>query len=145
MGNVFDFRTTGNKNLWAIYGTFEAGGTISRGDPVSITSSGSVAKATTGTEHRCIGVAAEDAVSGDGVQVLVYGFCDFITTDGNVADTDLILIADSTGVAVGATEAEVVSDPTLAFAMIGKNLGDDSGTTGYCFVCPGGVGTGDGV
>lgn len=101
-----------------------------------------------------LGIAVEDSVAGDGrvagVMVdtvdaagkygrcQVYGYNTNITTDGNVAGTDLFLTAGA-AVAVGKTNAEVNADITTANFLGLKdvfawNVSADVGTVGQGFI-----------
>lgn len=107
-----------------------------------------------------IGFAVEDSVAGDGrvagvvtdagtgaagdtVIVQVYGYCNAITTDGNVVAADIWLTAGA-AIAVGATSSEVnASISTAAYQTLKDvfawNVKADSGTTGEGFItCMGG-------
>lgn len=100
------------------------------------------------------GVAVEDSVAGDGrvagvvalgdtavdeyAMIQVQGYNTNITTDGNVASSDLWLTAGS-AVAIGATNAEVNADITTANIagladLIGWNVTTDSGTVGEGYI-----------
>lgn len=100
-----------------------------------------------------LGVAVEDSVAGDGrvAGVMaenvsdkrsgfcqVYGYNTNITTDGNVAATDLFLTAGA-GVAVGKTNAEVNANITTANFLGLKdvfawNVSADASTVGQGFI-----------
>jgi len=98
---------------------------------LSMDSPGVVTNAATATLTNVVGVAQESGVAGDVIMVQVEGYCK-ITSDGNVASTDLVLHAINGGTVSGATEAEITADPTLAYHVIAKNLGAaDSSTTIY--------------
>jgi len=100
-----------------------------------------------------LGIAVEDSVAGDGrvagvmTQTVaadgyglcqIYGYNENITTDGNVAATDLWLTAGA-AVAVGATAAEINASITTAdYATLrntfGWNVIADTGTVGAGFI-----------
>lgn len=120
---------------FGIFAPFKATAAITRGSPVSVDSNGDIADSATATLSRVIGVAAEDIASGEVGLVQTYGYCDYLTTDGNLATTDLVVQALDGGIAGGATEAEITSDPTIAYAVFGRALGAaDVGTVGICFI-----------
>ena len=134
--NLVDVRTSGFKEYGGAYETYLTSAAVTKGYVVAIASTGTVAHAATATLHQVIGVATQDAASGEEVQVQVRGFNDFVVTDGNVAATDLVLCAVNGGTTVGHTEAEIEADPTLAYHVIGRNLGADVSTAGICYVGP---------
>ena len=101
-----------------------------------------------------LGIAVEDSVAGTGRlagvvvdasiaagdygRIQIYGYNTNITTDGNVAATDLWLVAGA-AVAVGNTNAEIEASITTAAIeclqeVIGWNVTADSGTVGQGFI-----------
>jgi hypothetical protein len=71
-----------------------------------------------------VGVVAKAAADGDPVLVQTYGFCDFITTDGNVTD-GAGLQPGASGVAVPYADAA----STVHGSFFGVALDADSSTT----------------
>lgn len=106
-------------------------GTCTKGYAVSMDSSGDITNSATATLHLRCGVACESGVAGQTILVQTGGYCDFGVTDGNVASTDLVVYATDGGVLNGATEAEITSDPTIVYWVVGVNLAADSGTQGF--------------
>jgi hypothetical protein len=100
-----------------------------------------------------LGVSVEDSVAGDGrvagviaedIAINIYGKCQIygyntnITTDGNVAGTDLYLTAGA-AVAVGATAAEINASITTADILtlddrFAWNVSADVETVGQGFI-----------
>lgn len=110
-------------------------GACTYGHGVSMNVDGEVANSVTATLSAVVGVANESGVAGDVIMVQTMGYCDHVVTDGTVAASDLVLHVVNGGTVVGATEAQLSSDPTLAFAIVGKNLlAVDDGTTGACWL-----------
>lgn len=118
-------------------------GACTVGYAVSADSSGDITNAATATLTAVVGIACSTGAAGDVIQVQILGYCDFIVTDGNVASTDLVLHAINGGTVSGATETEITADPTIAYAVVGKNLlAADSSTTGYAWINAMGTGGG---
>jgi hypothetical protein len=89
-------------------------------------------------DGRVAGVIVEDMAAGDYGKCQIYGYNTNITTDGNVAATDLFLTAGA-AVAVGKTNAEVNADITTANFLGLKdvfawNISVDVGTVGQGFI-----------
>lgn len=87
---------------------------------------------------RIVGVMVDDAEAGEYAQCQIWGYNTNITTDGNVAGTDLFLTAGS-AVAVGATAAEVNANITTADILklknvVAWNVSADVGTVGQGFI-----------
>jgi hypothetical protein len=126
----------------------KAEATLVPGDVVKFTTTNSstyplgigVNKAGADTERVAgVVVAPASAAAGDTVIVRTYGFCANITTDGNVASTDLFLRTGATGIAVGNTASEVNADITTAniaglASIFAINCLDDAGTVGSGFI-----------
>lgn len=124
----------------AIFMPYKCSAAITAGYAVALASDGTVALAATATLSSVIGIAKNaTSAAGDVCFVQVYGYCDYAVTDGNVAATDLIVYALDGGTIAGATEAEVTSDPTIGYWMLGKNLlaADSAANIGTIFICPG--------
>ncbi len=92
-------------------------------------------------QSRVAGVVVAPASAAAGATVLVrcFGYCANITTDGNVATTDLFLRTGATGIAVGNTASEVNADITTAniaglASVFAVNSLDDAGTVGAGFI-----------
>lgn len=92
-------------------------------------------------EGRVAGVvvAPASALAGATVIVRAYGYCANITTDGNVASTDLYLRTGTTGACIGNTAAEVNADITTAninglASVFAINSVTDTGTVGEGFI-----------
>lgn len=118
-------------------------GTCTYGYGVSMDSSGDITNSATATLTAVVGVCAESGVAGDVVMVQISGFCDYIVTDGGVASTDLVLHVINGGTVSGATEVEITADPTIGYAVVGKNLlAADAGTVGACWINAMGTGGG---
>lgn len=137
MAEIFDPR--GDQHYKLIVPMLCAG-TCTSGYGVAMDVNGDVTNAATATLFKVCGVAQESGVAGDVIMVQVGGYCDNIVTDGNVAATDLVLHVINGGTVSGATEAELNTDPTLTHHIIGKNLGADSGTQGFCNIMLGAQG-----
>lgn len=142
MAEIFDPR---NDQHWGIDVPMVCAGTCTKNYVVAMNSSGDVTNAATATLSAVVGVAQDSGVAGDVIMVRVAGYTE-VTSDGNVAATDLALHAINGGTVSGATEAELAADVTLGFHVIGKNLlAADSGTTAYCWLtlgqCPAGNNT----
>jgi hypothetical protein len=106
-------------------------GTCTKDYVVSANSSGDVTNSATATLSAAVGVAQKAGVAGDVIPVQIGGYCKF-TSDGNVANTDLVLHVINGGTVSGATEAELSTDPTIGFAIVAKNLlAADAGTVVY--------------
>jgi hypothetical protein len=106
-------------------------GTCTKDYVVSMDSSGDVTNAATATLWAACGVAQKSGVAGDVIPVQIAGYAK-LTSDGNVAATDLVLHVINGGTVSGGTEAELATDPTLAYHVVAKNLvAADSGTTIY--------------
>ena len=115
-------------------------GTCTKNYCVSMNSSGDVTNSATATLSAVVGVAQESGVAGDVIPVQIGGYVE-VTSDGNVAATDLVLHVINGGTVSGATEAELTSDPTLGMHVIAKNLlAVDSGTTAYGWLIRGAAG-----
>lgn len=128
MADIFDPR--GDQHYKLIVPMLCAG-TCTKDYVVSMDSSGDVTNAATATLSACVGVAQESGVAGDVIPVQIAGYAE-ITSDGNVASTDLVLHVINGGTVSGGTEAELAADPTLAYHVVAKNLlAADSSTTAY--------------
>ena len=129
---------------FAIFAPFVAtDAAISRGDVVCMDGSGDVIASATANLSRVVGVASNDAAVGEIVMVQIYGYCDYVTTDGDLATSDLALQALDGGVAGGVTEAEIAADGTLGFHIFARGLGvADTGTVGTCFITAMGANSG---
>jgi len=108
--------------------------------PVGIAVEDSVAN-----DMRVAGVITKTQATAGGATILqIYGYNDNITTDGAVASTDKVLRAGA-AVAVGATEAEIITDITTADYsrlrdIFAWNIKTDSGTVGEGFIMTMGIG-----
>jgi len=108
--------------------------TASAAYPLGVAVEDSVADA-----GRLAGVVALGDVAADEYGLVqVYGYNTNITTDGNVASSDLWLKAGA-AVAEGATDAEVEADITTASIsgladLLGWNVSADVGTVGQGFI-----------
>lgn len=128
MADIFDPRGDYHYKLIV---PMRCAGTCTKDYVVSMDSSGDVTNAATSTLSAVCGVAQKAGTAGDVIPVQVGGYCT-ITSDGNVAATDLVLHAINGGTVSGATEAEITADPTLAYHVVAKNLlAADSSTTAY--------------
>jgi hypothetical protein len=118
-------------------------GACTYGYAVSADSSGDITNAATSTLTAVCGIATETGAAGEVILVRILGYCGFAVTDGNVASTDLVVAAINGGTMSGATESEITADPTIAYAVVGKNLlAADSGTVGTIWVNAMGTGGG---
>lgn len=133
MADIFDPR--GDQH-WHVDVPMLCAGTCTKGYAVAMDSAGDVTNAATATLSAVVGIAVDSGVAGDVIMVRIAGYCDFIATDGAVANTDLVLCAVNGGTTVGHTEAELSADPTLGFHIVAKNLlaADTAANTAYGFI-----------
>lgn len=112
---------------------------LSRGDCVSMDGNGDILASATANLHTRVGIVYSDIAAGEAGLVQTGGYCDYVTTDGSVLATDLVLVAADGGVAQGAAATDIASNPTLAFHVLGANLAVDDVNTGYVLLNPGGA------
>ncbi|OPX65647.1 MAG: hypothetical protein A4E30_00318 [Methanomassiliicoccales archaeon PtaB.Bin215] len=99
--------------------SYIAGGTIYRGSACTVDSSGNaVVCPITGTPKPCVGVAQEDAIAGQPVDLVYEGVV-------NVANAD-----DTTAIAIGAQASVKAGTATYAGAVIIAGSATDTGIIG---------------
>lgn len=95
--------------------TLQASGTITGGDVVVVSGSGTVAKASALADVKCIGVAGHDAASGLKVTVICRGVVHESLADGTVTAGDQITTTNTANRQVkslAATNVDVTASPT---------------------------------
>ena len=118
----------GNEAAPKRFENFKAGEAISKGEVVAISGTADdgytvvLADVDAAATYFVKGVATADVASGDWGVFQTYGWCEYIVTDGNVADGQ-VLIADATpGAATGAAHG------TAANGIFGQAYAADAST-----------------
>jgi hypothetical protein len=110
---------------------YKANGAIAKGDVVGLLVStgqtGYTVDQTNGSTIAPVGVAAETAVDGAWFQVVVGGYCNYVTNNGTDIVAGDYLVAGA-GVAVPTTTAEIALT-TCSPHLFGQALEAETGTT----------------
>lgn len=122
----------GNLNLPTRKVSFKCNGAVAKGDVVGLfgTTGYTIDQCNT-TTILPIGVAAETGADGDWIDVVVAGFCDYVTNDG----TDVVaydFLVGGAGVAIPKTLVEAETDAAHVGwqnQIFGQSLGAETGTT----------------
>lgn len=114
------------------YMSFKANGAIAKGDVVGFlvgtNATGYTVDQANASTITPIGVAAEAAADGEWFNVIVSGYCNFVTNDGTDIVAGDFLVAGA-GVAVPYTAAELGAAPTQYANVFGQALDAETGTT----------------
>ena len=126
----------GNLSFPTIKRQFKCNGAIAKGDVVGLygTTGYTIDQSNT-TTIIGFGVAAETGADGEWIDVVVGGYCDYVTNDGTDVVAYDFLVAGA-GVVIPKTlvEAETdASDVGWQNQIIGQSLGAETGTT--CTEC----------
>ena len=113
------------------YMQFLAGEAISRGEIVSVSADETtdtgyaviLADTDVATSLAVIGVAAEDIADGAWGKIQIAGFCDYMVTDGSVAEGQLLHPCSTAG---AADSTAITTANSMGFGIA---LADDSSTT----------------
>ena len=116
---------------------FKANGAITKGECVGFYGvTGYTVDQANATTILPIGVAKETAADGEWFDVVVSGFCDYVTNDGTDVVAYDFLVSSSAGVAIPYTLVEAETDSGhVGFQnqIFGQSLQADTGTT--CTAC----------
>ena len=136
-------RPTSTADATKIFDALKAENAMSQGDVVQFSDTddatypiGATVEDAASGSYRIAGVVinSADVAAGDYALVQCYGYCENITTDGNVASTDVVLIPGA-AVAVGQTAAEVdAAGNSAVLNVFAWNVKTDSGTVGEGFI-----------
>ena len=111
---------------------FVAGGTITKGRCVSLSTTGTVTQtATDGTASLVVGIALDSAVSGDSMMVATFGIAENVGAQGTISAGDIVIRSATSAGYVAASATPAAGEP------IGVAFNASSGGTVDVWVCKG--------